>query len=48
MYHSFNTLAKAKKYLEDNPSDKIVSLNYASNEEIKFVVFVPKMLTQDN
>lgn len=45
MYHSFNTLAKAKKYVEDNPSGKIVAWNYASNEEIKFVVFVPKVLT---
>lgn len=44
MYHSFNTLIKAKKYLECNPSGKIVAWNYASNEDIKFVVFVPMVL----
>lgn len=44
MYHSFNTYVKSKDFLKDNPSGKIVSWNYASNEEIRFVVFVPKVL----
>ena len=44
MYYTVYSFSETKVFLNDNPTGKIVGWNYGSNDPMKFILFVPKVL----